>query len=72
MANEILHSSLIRIGYDAGLNEKGEAIIKRKSYSNVKTQATPEQIFQAATAIASLQLFPVTEVTRQDTALITG
>ena len=72
MANEIVNSSLIRIGYDAGLNEKGDAVIKRKSYANVTPQATPEQIFQTATAIASLQDLAVTEVTRQDTALITA
>ncbi|MBA9026132.1 DUF1659 domain-containing protein [Peribacillus huizhouensis] len=44
MANEMLEAVTIRLEYETGLDEEGMLIVKRKSFSNVKTDATPDRI----------------------------
>ncbi|KON70676.1 hypothetical protein AKG34_19145 [Peribacillus butanolivorans] len=67
MANQIPVSSTLRIDFETGLNEKGSIVFKRRSFSNIKVEATADQLFSAATAIASVQNYPMGEVTRVDT-----
>ena len=40
--------------------------LKRKSYNNVKTTSTADEIFQAAQAIASLCQLPLYKIERDD------
>ncbi|MFE0503162.1 DUF1659 domain-containing protein [Peribacillus butanolivorans] len=72
MANQIPVSSTLRIDFETGLNEKGSIVFKRRSFSNIKVEATADQLFSAATAIASVQNYPVGEVTRVDTNSLIG
>ncbi|MCO0597796.1 DUF1659 domain-containing protein [Peribacillus butanolivorans] len=72
MANQIPVSSTLRIDFETGLNEKGSIIFKRRSFSNIKVEATADQLFSAATAIASVQNYPMGEVTRVDTNSLIG
>ncbi|PJN89579.1 DUF1659 domain-containing protein [Bacillus sp. mrc49] len=67
MANQIPVSSTLRVDFETGLNEKGNIIFKRKSFTNIKTEATADQLFSTAAAIASVQNYPMGEVTRVDT-----
>ncbi|SFC01886.1 Protein of unknown function [Bacillus sp. OV322] len=68
MANGVLYSSTLKLSFDTGMNEKGEAVLKRKSYANIKTQSAADELFSAAKLIASLQVYPLQEVVREDAA----
>lgn len=72
MANQIPVSSTLRVDFETGLNEKGNIIFKRKSFTNIKTEATADQLFSTAAAIASVQNYPLGEVTRVDTYSLMG
>lgn len=56
-----------RLIYQAGLDQNGKQAFKAKSYNNVKTSSTDDQIFQAALAISSLCNLPLATVERDDT-----
>jgi hypothetical protein len=66
MAQATLVDSNLRLVYETGVNEKGEPIFKGKMYSNLKHEATVEQIFQTAQAISTLCLDPLYTVERSD------
>ncbi|RRN73921.1 DUF1659 domain-containing protein [Peribacillus simplex] len=72
MANQIPVSSTLRIDFETGLNENGTLVFKRRSFSNIKVEATAEQLFSTAVAIASVQNYPMGEVTRVDTSSLIG
>lgn len=72
MAKSTIQTSALRIGFEAGIGAKGELLIKRKVYSNVKPEAGADQLLEAAQAIAGLQELPLAEVIRQDAALVTA
>lgn len=40
---------------DGGLNEKGEPIVKSKTYANVNTAAVDQDIYDVASTLAALQ-----------------
>lgn len=67
MAVETLIDSQLSLVFDMGVDENGKAMTKRKNYTNVKTSATPDQMLQAAQAIASLQTETLAFVERNDT-----
>lgn len=60
------NDSSIKLQYDCGLDEKGNNIIKRKTLSKVKHDATNEDIFAITQSISKLQKDPISEVVRQD------
>ncbi|WP_028392400.1 DUF1659 domain-containing protein [Bacillus cihuensis] len=70
MANEMLEALTIRLEYETGLDEEGMPIVKRKSFSNVKTVATPDHILSAAEAIARLQMHPLSKVAQIGTTFL--
>ncbi|MFJ7637780.1 MULTISPECIES: DUF1659 domain-containing protein [unclassified Peribacillus] len=72
MANQIKLSTTLRLDFETGLNEKGEIVFKRKSFSNIKTNALVDQLSATAKAIASVQNYPMGEVNRVDTNAIIG
>ncbi|MGE7602391.1 DUF1659 domain-containing protein [Peribacillus sp. NPDC097675] len=72
MANQIKLSTTLRLDFETGLNEKGEIIFKRKSFSNIKSDALADQLSATSKAIASVQNYPMGEVTRVDTNAIIG
>ncbi|MBO1511870.1 MULTISPECIES: DUF1659 domain-containing protein [Metabacillus] len=67
MAVATLLDSQLSLVFNMGVDENGKDIYKRKNYNNVKTSATPDQLLQAAQAIASLQSETLTFVERNDT-----
>jgi hypothetical protein len=70
MANQSLYASTLRVTFETGLNEKGEPMLKRKAFSNVKPSSTADQLFQSGQALATLQKHTLVEIARQDTASI--
>ncbi|MCM3409975.1 DUF1659 domain-containing protein [Metabacillus litoralis] len=71
MANQVILDSNLSLIYDMGMDINGKPITKRKSYNNVKTSATPDQLLQVAQAIASLQTETLTLVERSDAHQLT-
>ncbi|WP_033827090.1 DUF1659 domain-containing protein [Bacillus andreraoultii] len=72
MAEANIIKTNFRILYEFGLDQKGETVFKTKSYNNVKTSSTDEQIYEAALAIASLSSLPFFNVERDDKKEIYG
>ena len=59
--------SSLRVKLDAGLNDStGNTIVKSKTYSNIKPEATSQAIYDVATALEGLQEFSVLEVVKID------
>ncbi|PLR79852.1 hypothetical protein CVD25_09620 [Bacillus canaveralius] len=66
MAQGLLMESRLRLVFESGLNEKGEPIFKTKTYNNIKKEATPDQLYQTALALAGLCADPLSTVERSD------
>ncbi|PAE29106.1 hypothetical protein CHI07_11105 [Paenibacillus sp. 7884-2] len=60
-------SSLQLVLQDGIDSESGSPIFKNKSFNNVKTSATAEQLLAVATAFVSLQERPLYTINRRDT-----
>lgn len=54
MAMEALVKKSLILAVEEGFNEKGEPIVKRYTYSNIKGSATPDKLIEAAVALADL------------------
>ncbi|RWZ60791.1 DUF1659 domain-containing protein [Halobacillus fulvus] len=63
-------NSQLQLILDDGLNEEGNAVYRTKSFNNVKTEATSEQLYNVAQALAVLQEKPLVMVERKDDSLI--
>lgn len=70
MYNENKVKSQLQLVFQVGNGEDGEVLIRRKTYSRVKTEATANQLFAVAQAIANLQSFPLISIVRNDTSEI--
>jgi hypothetical protein len=66
MAQASLVDSNLRLVFETGVNQKGEPIHKGKLYSNLKPEASVNQLFQTAQAIGSLSRDPLITVERSD------
>lgn len=67
-ATRNLISSSIKMIMNFGVNpETQKQVMKTKSFSNVRTDATTDNIYAAAKALSSLQTHSVTSVRRVDT-----
>lgn len=71
MAQATMIQSRLQLYFEQGIDENtGAVITKTKSFNNVKTSSTPEQLLEIATALAELQQHPLYEVRRNDVALL--
>lgn len=52
----------VKVTLNAGNDGEGNAIIKSKTFSRVKSDATDENIYAVANGIASLQEYPVNSI----------
>jgi hypothetical protein len=66
MAQATLVDSNLRLVFETGVNEKGEPIFKGKMYSNLKHEATSDQLYQTAQALGNLCNDPLYTVERTD------
>lgn len=61
------YQSQLRLVQRTGVDlSTGEPIYKTKSFSNIRTEATAEQLYRTAQAIASLQEWILVKVERRD------
>jgi hypothetical protein len=51
-----------------GTDESGNPVFRNKSLNNVKATASDQDLFDAATALSGLQSYPLTAVSRIDSA----
>ncbi len=63
-------TSTLRLEYDAGYDELGKVMTKRKNYTNISVGATSDALFATGQAIASLQTFTLLEIARIDSAAL--
>jgi Protein of unknown function (DUF1659) len=66
MAEAILIDSKLKLAFETGVNEKGEPVLKSKTFSNIKNEATAEGLLSAAQAVGSLAANPIVSITRND------
>jgi hypothetical protein len=66
MALAILKDSSIRLMFEAGMDEKGEPVYKGKTYSNIRKEATADQVDQVAKALGGLSANMLHSVQRND------
>lgn len=67
MAQATMTSSRLRLVFHDGNNlETGKPIFKAKSFSNVKTNASADQLYAVAQAYESLQELPLEKIERRD------
>lgn len=70
MAQAVLSNTKLRLVFQAGMDEDGKLILKSKTYSNIKKEATTDQLFQAAMAISGLSNDTLNNLQRDDSSEI--
>lgn len=58
--------SNLRLKFQTGVDGQGNPVYRRKTFSNVKADATDQNIFDVATALADLQEYTLATVERAD------
>ncbi|MDQ0269823.1 DUF1659 domain-containing protein [Cytobacillus purgationiresistens] len=66
MAQAILLDSKLRLTFVAGLNDKGEPMFKVKTFGNIKSEASSEQLYQFSTAFENLCADQLVSIQRND------
>ncbi|MFC0522208.1 DUF1659 domain-containing protein [Pontibacillus salicampi] len=66
MATSTVMNSQLQLVLENGTDEKGNPILKNKNFNNVKTDATPDQLWAVANALVALQQHPLYAVERND------
>lgn len=65
---EKINSQLRLIFHDGEDMLTGKAILKAKTFNNVKTEATADQLYAIAQAVAGLQERPLYNIERKDSS----
>jgi len=58
--------SKLTLVLDAGLDENNKEIVKNKTFANVKTSATNENVYEVATALAGIQKYTLKNVKKYE------
>lgn len=58
--------SKLKLVLDAGLDENNKEIIKNKTFANIKTTATNENVYEVATALAGLQSYTLKSIKKYE------
>ena len=64
--NATIEDSKLKLQLDGGLNEKGNPIVKSKTFSKVKNDAVNDNLFSVAESLAGLQEMPLIGIKRVD------
>ncbi|MFC7393025.1 DUF1659 domain-containing protein [Scopulibacillus cellulosilyticus] len=72
MAMSTLTDTALVMSLDGGMNKDGKPVIKKKSFRNVKINATDDQLYNVAKAIAPLQQYPLISIERNNTVDLVG
>ncbi|MGX6444001.1 DUF1659 domain-containing protein [Neobacillus sp. K501] len=68
MAQALLTGSKLKLSFQVGMDDDGKPIMKAKTFSNIKREATVDQLWQAAEAIFSLTADQLSNVERIDSS----
>ena len=61
----------LRLKFDLGRDDlTGKTKVKSKTFSNVKYNASNEDVYEVASALESLQEYPVIEIAKIDTTTL--
>ena len=72
MATSTLSNSRLSLEFDAGIDGKGNTIYARKSFNNVKPQATDDQLYEIVQALVPLQQHELSMIERNNTSVISA
>ncbi|MBS4215146.1 MULTISPECIES: DUF1659 domain-containing protein [Neobacillus] len=72
MAQALLEGSKLRLAFQVDIDEKGNPVVKTKTFSNIKKESTADQLFQVALAISALCNDPLNKTERSDSTELTA
>jgi hypothetical protein len=72
MATEQKVRTQLQLVFQTGEDGEGNVVIKNKNFNNIKTTATPDQLYAVASALIPLQQWTLLEVERNDSAIVMG
>jgi len=61
-------NSTLRMSFQTGVNDQGDPVYRRRSMTNIKHNATDQNIYDVAEILADLQIYNLAEVNRADNA----
>lgn len=67
MAQQLLKSVNLKLYFEAGLDENNNPIIKTKTFQRIRSNASVDELYQAATAIGSLSSHSLWNVEKNET-----
>ncbi|MFH7819674.1 DUF1659 domain-containing protein [Neobacillus thermocopriae] len=70
MAQSLLIGTKLKMVFQTGINDDGKPLLRTKTFSNVRKEATADQLFQAANALAVLCNDPLNTLERTDSSEI--
>lgn len=68
--SETKNPSALKIKLDCGLNDNGKTIVKSRTYSNLKPDASTQDTLDVARALISLQVNDELEINKQDNTIL--
>lgn len=68
--SETKNASSLKLKFDCGMNDDGKTVIKSRTYSNVKADATSQDVFDIAKALVDLQIHDNIEILKQDNTVL--
>ncbi len=72
MVIEAKNPSSLRLKLDCGVNKlTGKTVVKSKTFSNVRPNASVDDVYQVAVALGSLQQYDVLEIAKIDNSTLT-
>ena len=68
--SETKNPSALKIKFDCGLNNEGKTIVKSRTFSSIKSDATSQDVLDIANALISLQIHDSLEILKQDNTVL--
>ncbi|MBU5212363.1 MULTISPECIES: DUF1659 domain-containing protein [Heyndrickxia] len=68
MAQVLLKGSSLKLVFDNGLDDNGKPVYQSRTFNNVRLEATPDELLQAAQAIGSLSQKNLFSIERNDSS----
>ena len=68
--SETKNASSLKLKFDCGMNDDGKTVIKSRTYSNVKADATSQDVFDVARALVDLQIHDNMEILKKDNTVL--
>lgn len=68
--SETNNPSALKIKLDCGLNNDGKTIVKSRTYTNIKHNASSQDCLDVAKALIALQIHSELEINKQDNTIL--